>query len=442
MEVGSVNPSAAIPAVDRQQPTVPAVKPRTAWGYTSLLLFLYLLNWTDKAVLGLAAQPMAQEFGLTTAQIGLLGSAFYLAFAIAGFFAGPLQRKLTIKWALAFLVFTWALAMVAPILAIGGFSIILASRILLGLGEGPSGALLMSAIYSWHPKEKRGFPSTVATGMPSVAKICLAPVLTLIIAYWGWRSAFGILAVMTVLWIALWLPIWKNGPHTAEAPKATADTNQPTVPLRSILLTRTFIGGSLAMFATYSIIATMITFLPTYFQIGVGFSQTAAGSLLGVVGVLTLLTALPIGYFTDKLITRGVPSRILRGIVPGLTLIVGGLFFAALNFTPGPIASVCLYAIGFSLINVANPLLTAGISEIAPPRQTSSVLGIFMGIMYTGALIVPALTGYIVDAAADPVTGWGHAIATLGAIAAVGGIAALLLFNPNRDSKRSAIPNG
>ncbi|WP_345600456.1 MFS transporter, partial [Thermocatellispora tengchongensis] len=106
----------AMPDLTRQQPPVTTVKPGTAWGYTSLMLFLYLLNWTDKAVLGLAAQPLAREFGLTTAQIGLLGSAFYLAFVIGGFFAGTLQRKFTAKWALAFLVFTWALAMVAPML--------------------------------------------------------------------------------------------------------------------------------------------------------------------------------------------------------------------------------------------------------------------------------------------------------------------------------------
>jgi hypothetical protein len=60
-----VKPIHVIPDLNRQQPTVSTVKPGIAWGYTSLLLFLYLLNWTDKAVLGLAAQPLAREFGLT-----------------------------------------------------------------------------------------------------------------------------------------------------------------------------------------------------------------------------------------------------------------------------------------------------------------------------------------------------------------------------------------
>ena len=30
-----------------------------AWGFTALLVALYVVNWGDKAVLGLAAQPLA-----------------------------------------------------------------------------------------------------------------------------------------------------------------------------------------------------------------------------------------------------------------------------------------------------------------------------------------------------------------------------------------------
>ncbi|MEU6134416.1 MFS transporter [Nocardioides sp. NPDC047086] len=415
-----------------------APRPTTAWGYTSLLLFLYALNWTDKAVLGLAAQPLAREFGLTTAQIGLLGSAFYLAFAISGFFAGALQKRFSAKWALALLVTTWALAMFAPMLAVGGFALLLAARVVLGLGEGPAGALLVGAIYSWHPHAKRGFPSTIATGMPSVAKIALAPVLALIIAQWGWRWAFGLLAIMTIAWVLIWIPLWKDGPYgrASAAGEGAGAAEGPDVPLRKVLLTRTFIGASTAMFATYSIISAMITFLPTYFEVGVGFSQTVAGSLLGVVGVFTLLTALPTGLVTDRAIQHGSSSRLVRGILSGVVLIVGGAFFGFLLTQPSQWVAVAFYIVGFSLINISNPLLTAGISEICPPRQTSAILGIFMGIHYFGALITPAVVGYIVDAAPDPATGWGRGLASLGVLAALGGVAALALFNPPRDARR------
>ncbi|MGZ2224304.1 MFS transporter [Glutamicibacter nicotianae] len=309
-----------------------------------------------------------------------------------------------------------------------------ASRIILGLGEGPAGALLTSGIYSWHPKEKRGFPSAVATGMPSMAKIALAPLLALIIASFGWRSAFGLLAVMTVIWIALWIPLWKNGPYTGARASQDVGSPAPTVPLRKILLTKTFISGSVAMFATFSIISAMITFLPTYFQRGVCSEQQTAGTLLGVVGVISLMTALPLGYFTDKLISSGHSSRALRGILPSITLILGGMGFVGLNSLPAPGWSVALYAVSFAHINLASPLLTSGISEICPPSQASSVLGIYMGIQYVGGLITPTAIGYVVDAQSNPAIGWGYGLAVLGVMAIIGGVCSLTMFNPSRDA--------
>ena len=46
-----------------------------AWSLTLLLVVLYIINTSDKLVLGLVAQPLKEEFGLSASQIGLVGSA-------------------------------------------------------------------------------------------------------------------------------------------------------------------------------------------------------------------------------------------------------------------------------------------------------------------------------------------------------------------------------
>src|SRR3954467_812052 len=61
-----------------------------AWNLTMILVVLYVVNWSDKAVLGLVAQPLAKELHLSASQIGLVGSGFFLTFSIGGFLAGPL----------------------------------------------------------------------------------------------------------------------------------------------------------------------------------------------------------------------------------------------------------------------------------------------------------------------------------------------------------------
>jgi hypothetical protein len=47
-------------------------------------LFLYMLvNFADKAVVGLAAVPIMQELELTPKQFGLVGSSFFFLFSLS-----------------------------------------------------------------------------------------------------------------------------------------------------------------------------------------------------------------------------------------------------------------------------------------------------------------------------------------------------------------------
>ncbi len=124
---------------------------RTAWGITAVLVLLYTINYSDKILLGLVAQPLKEEFGLTSAQIGLAGSLFFFAFAVSGFFAGAINKWMTLKWSLTFLAISWAICMLPMILA-ASFAVLLVSRILLGFLEGPSGA-------SFTRQPIRGIPS-------------------------------------------------------------------------------------------------------------------------------------------------------------------------------------------------------------------------------------------------------------------------------------------
>ncbi|GEM31089.1 hypothetical protein NN3_20960 [Nocardia neocaledoniensis NBRC 108232] len=65
----------------------------TGWGLTGMLVVLYLLNASDKAVFGLIAQPLREDLDLSASQIGFTGSLFFLAFTVGGFLAGPINIR-------------------------------------------------------------------------------------------------------------------------------------------------------------------------------------------------------------------------------------------------------------------------------------------------------------------------------------------------------------
>ncbi|MDV7268414.1 MFS transporter, partial [Rhodococcus oxybenzonivorans] len=119
----------------------PATEPRklTAWGITGMLVVLYLMNASDKAVFGLIAQPLSEDLGLSASQIGFTGSMFFLAFSFGGFFAGPINKVLALRWSIAIIAVLWGVVML-PLVVWSTFAVLLASRMLLGLTEGPTSA--------------------------------------------------------------------------------------------------------------------------------------------------------------------------------------------------------------------------------------------------------------------------------------------------------------
>ncbi|MEV0084773.1 MFS transporter [Saccharopolyspora sp. NPDC050642] len=407
---------------------------------TLLLVLLYIVNWADKAVFGLVAQPLAAELGLTASQIGLIGSGFFLTFTVGGFFAGLLNRWLTMRWVMVALSLAWALTML-PLVVVASFAVLLVSRLALGLAEGPSSALIHTAVYSWHPQEKRGLPGAWISSGGSIAKIAVAPVLAVVAAQWGWRAAFIALAVVGVLWCGLWLSSWKDGPYgesragAAGADEATAVPSH-AVPWTKIFFTPTFLGGGVAVFAMYALVSVVLTWLPSYFEVGLGYSRLQAGAMFGFPSIAAMVALMVSTSISDRLLSRGASARALRGVLPGAGLLLCGMAMVVLPAVAVPAAAVLLVSVGYGLGAIVLPLFNAAISQICPPRQLAGSLGVFLGVMSAGGLIAPYLTGVIVDAAESPASGYAAAFQIFGAAAVVASVIALVAVNPERDAAK------
>lgn len=437
----TIKPETALADGDTDTPAPPATagSSRRAWGLTSLLVALYVVNYADKAVLGIIAQPLADELGLRSAQIGLVGSLFFLTFTIGGFFAGALDKWLSLRWALVLLALCWAVAML-PLVAVAAFAVLIVSRLFLGFAEGPSSALLHTAAYSWHPPAKRALPGALLAGAASIAKIAVAPVLAVISVSLGWRAALITLAIAGVLWCVVWLATWKDGPYIAGG-KSTSDAegdetraaDEPAVPWRRILTTRTFISGAFLVMSVYAMVTVVLTWLPSYFEKGLGYSRLQAGSMFAFPSIVGLVLMVGTAIVADRLISRGATSRKVRIIVPSVGVLMSGVLLAFLPSIGTPGLAVLVVSVGYGFATTVFPLLNAAISEICPPRQTAGTLGVFLAVMAIGGLVAPYATGVIVDNASTPAAGYASAFQILGLVASVCAVGALVFADPERD---------
>ncbi|MDT2006874.1 MFS transporter [Rhodococcus opacus] len=173
-----------------------------------------LINFADKAVLGLAAGPIMEHIGLTSSQYGLIASGFFLLFSVAAIVGGVVSDRVPSKWLLVGMAVVWSIAQLPMLAPLGayGFWVVLGSRVLLGAAEGPAYPVANHAAHKWFPDRERDLVSGILTIGAPLGVVLAAPGLTWIISTFGWRAAFVTMSVFGLIWVAVWIRFGKDSP--------------------------------------------------------------------------------------------------------------------------------------------------------------------------------------------------------------------------------------
>ncbi|SCF67287.1 Major Facilitator Superfamily protein, partial [Streptomyces sp. Ncost-T6T-2b] len=148
-----------------QPPAGTTVAPRSsvrAWTVTALLVVFMMINFADKSVLGLAADEIRADLGLSATQFGLANSAFFLLFSVAAVVVGMAADRVSPKVLILVMALLWSVAQVPAAIG-GGLAVLVASRVFLGAAEGPAFPVAQQAALSWFPNEKRNLPGALIT---------------------------------------------------------------------------------------------------------------------------------------------------------------------------------------------------------------------------------------------------------------------------------------
>ena len=427
---------------------------RRAWAVSIMLVLFALVNWADKAVLGLVAVPLMEDLNLSPEQYGVLASAIYFLFSASAIAGGFLANRIATRWLLVGIVIIWSLTQFSIWLA-PTFAIVLISRIFLGLGEGPSAGLSFHAAAKWFKDDERNLP-TALQNVGSFGGIAVAaPLVTLIATKFNWHWAFFAVGFAGVIWLILWLFIGKEGPYspsdTSESAESIASNevepakdsvdiglSQTTlrVPYRKIFFSRTFIGTCCVSFAAYWALAIVSAWLPTFLNITSGYGMTVAANIVAIVSLTAIVFLVGEALLTTWLMKRGTSSRIARGFMASGTTLIAGVFILLSAAIPGGILQIILTALGFGMGLVSFTTGSVIISEFVPGRQRGAAQGTYVGIITSAGFIAPLVFGNIVGAGATPDAGYFTAFTISGIIVAIGGLLGLLLIHPAKDIDR------
>jgi len=416
--------------------TPQAAAPKQAWLLVGLLFLFMLINFADKAVIGIAAVPIMQELQLSPRQFGLLGSSFFLLFSVSAIVTGFIVNRVQTRWALLTMGLVWALTQF-PMLGTVGFATLVACRIALGAGEGPAYPVALHSAYKWFPNELRTLPTAVIAQGAAIGVMVALPLLNRVIVHYSWHWAFGALGIAGLAWAAAWLMLGREGPLTAAA--AEDATLQPgRIAYRRLLLSPTIIGAWCASFGAQWGLSQALSWQGAFLIKGLGFAQSSIGLLGALPAATSAILVIAAGWVSQRLLARGVSSRLARGIFSGACVALGGTAMAIMPYVASIPGKVALTTIGVAVPSVIYVIGSAVVSEIAPVAQRGAVLAIGTAVATSAGLLAPYVMGSVVETAATPLAGFNTGFMICGVIMLVGGIIGTALMRPERETTRWA----
>jgi MFS family permease len=406
--------------------------PKGAWTITFLLFLFMLVNFADKIVVGLAGVPIMTDLKLEPEQFGLLGSSFFFLFSIAAIVVGFIVNKVATRWVLLVLAVVWALAQF-PMVGAVSFTTLLICRIILGAGEGPAFSVAAHAIYKWFPDEKRTLPTAILSQGSAFGVILAVPALNWVIVNYSWHHAFGALGVVGLLWVAAWFALGKEGPL---AEISAAEEAEPKIPYLQLLTSRTFIGCVAATFGAYWALSLGLTWFTPFIVKGLGFSQKDAGFISILPWVFGATVVILSGWISQVMMARGYTTRVARGVLGSVPLLIGGLVLSTMPYVHGAGLQIAILVVGSGLCGAIYVVCPPMLGEFTPVSQRGAVLSIY-GALYTLAgIIAPLAMGKVIQHAGSTIDGYMTGFTINAVIMVCSGLLGLLLLWPNTEKAK------
>ncbi|MEJ8855608.1 MFS transporter [Variovorax robiniae] len=414
-------------------------RPARAWSIAAMLTVFILVNFADKIVLGLVAVPMMEDLKLSPSEFGLIGSSFFWLFAVSGIVGGFLADRLSTKWMLFVMALSWSLFQL-PIALSSSLAVIIGARVMLGAGEGPAWPVAIHSAYKWFPDNKRNLPVAFFSQGGAVGLLLAGMTVPLITAHYGWRMSFYVLAAVGVVWALVWMVVGAEGKLDVKDSAAEARAKATEVPLGRVLKDRTVYGNFLLHFVGYWGLSASLTWLPAYFQKGLGYDNVAAGRLYGIVVAVSIPLVIAISMWSQKMLDKGWSSRDARGRFASITLIVAGILMAMMMLdAPSSAMRIGLFAVAFGLTTAIYSLGPAMLAQVTPTSRRGAVLAIDNSIASLAGVMAPAVSGALIQAAPGAI-GFEHGFALTGALMIVGGIVGFFIVDPEGSATKLLRP--
>jgi len=346
----------------------------------------YFLSYFLRNVNAVIAPELTRDLAVSAADLGLLTSAYMVAFGAFQLPLGILLDRYGPRRVEASLLLLTAVG--AALFALGqNLGELALARALIGLGVSACLMAAFKAFSLWFPVQQQASLNSAIMAAGGLGALTASAPLGLVLPLIGWRGAFYLLAVVSVL-AALIIFTTPDKPAAAGKETLAEQLRGVGQVLTSFAFwryapqTTTVVGGFMAIQGLWA-----VPWLMNF----AGLTRDAAAFHLLLMSVGMLIGFVSIAAFVSRLAARGIPPELILKTGMG-----GGLLVTLLIVIDGAPTQVLWFAMGlvFSVGNLSYALLSAHF----PPQlsgRTNTTLNL---LAFVGAFGIQWGFGAAVDA--------------------------------------------
>lgn len=378
---------------------------KTIKSYKTLtIFFLFLIgvvNYLDRSALSIANTTIQKDLAISPMQMGVMLSAFSIAYAFSQLPLGALIDKLGSKLALGGSLVVWSVAQAAFGL-FSSYGHLVGLRVLLGIGEAPVFPSAAKALSEWFDTQERGTATGWVWSSTCIGPCLAPPLLTVFMVHLGWRGMFILTGVMGLLLAVCWFKFYKSkAQYMAETGRAEPVPVQqkaaPKVRWTSMFKDRNTWGAFLGFMGVIYMIWLNLTWLPGYFEREHGLDLYRTAWVVSLAYLFGALGTIVAGKCCDRLVARGMKVLASRKLMVIMGLLGGALFTLIVAFTTNVVACVVLLCLTMFFINISSATAWMIVNTIVPSERVASFGSIQNFGGYLAGSIAPILTGFSVQ---------------------------------------------
>lgn len=374
----------------------------TRWVVVTLLFFAMVINYVDRQTIGILKPTLSKEFGWNESDYANLVFWFQASYAVSYLVFGRVMDRLGARWGFGLAFAIWQIAHIAHAGARGLNDFIFA-RIALGIGEGGGFPGGIKAVTEWFPKKERAFATGIFNAGTNIGAIVTPLVIPAITIAWGWEMAFIITGVAGLIWLPIWLIVYRRPREhkkvsAAELAYIEQDPADPVekVAWNKLLTKRETWAYALGKFLIDPIWWMFLFWLPDFLGKRYGLDLKTFGPPLVAIYLLSDVGSVGGGWLSSAMMKRGFSlNRARKTAMLICALCAVPVAFAA--FADNLWVAVAIIGLATAAHQGFSANLYTLPGDVFPRSAVGSVVGIGGMVGAIGGMAMAKYAGWVLD---------------------------------------------